>query len=234
MNTNYSVETRRLLADLILLEHDDPGGREARMSTNAYVLLAEGKALLVDASYSCLLPPICVIAGEGYPPVGLLLSHRHPAGNGDLFGTFEEEFGAPIFLHPLDADHPQARKAGVRFSNPMGSTMLPEFGVEVIHFPGQTEGSVMVYRRRDGLLLSGDSAMGTTRPQAAEGMERLIRPPVSTSVDDPGLRRNWARFEESVTHFGPFHGSVYVDRGAEMEELMRPLPREEQTRGVEG
>jgi glyoxylase-like metal-dependent hydrolase (beta-lactamase superfamily II) len=140
----------------------------------------------------------------------------------------------PIFLHPLDAGHPQAKSAGMAFQDPMDSVMLAGFGLEVIHFPSQTEGSVMLYRRRDGLLLSGDSAMGTTGPQSAEGMERQIRPPVFTSVDDEGLRRNWTGFERPVAHFGPYHGSVYVDRAGEMEAIMRPLMREEPTRGVEG
>lgn len=234
MSTLSGPKSRRLLDDLILLEHDDPGGREAGMSTNAYVLISDGKSLLMDVSYEHLLLLVRAVAGEGYPPAGLLLSHRHLAGNGDVFGTFEEEFDAPIFLHPLDTEHPQAKSAGVEFRNPMENTLFEEFGAEVMHFPGQTEGSVMLYRERDGLLLSGDSAMGPTNPQTAGGMERLIRPPLFTSVDDEGLRRNWMRFDRSVVHFGPLHGSVYMNRADRMEEIMHPLVREEPTQGVEG
>ncbi len=234
MKATPSPEPKWLLEDLILLEHDDPGGREAGMSTNSYALLTEGKALIVDAAFEYLLPSIQAIAEGGYPPAALLLSHRHLAGNGDLFRAFKEEFDAPIFLHPLDVGHPQASGAGVRFQDPTESPLFAQFGVEVLHFPGQTEGSVMLYRQRDGLLLSGDSAMGTTGPQAAEGMERLIRPPVFTSVDDEGLRQNWLGFERAVSHLGPLHGSVYVDRAEEIREVMRPLVRDEPTRGVEG
>jgi len=229
-----SPEPNRLLDDLILLEHTDPGARPAGMSTNAYVLLADGKALIVDAAFDYLLTPTREIAGRGYRPAGLLLSHRHLAGNGDMFGAFQEEFGAPIFLHPLDAAHPQAGGADVELRDPMESPLFAEFGVEVIHFPGQTEGSVMLYRRRDGLLLAGDSAMGPTNPQTASGVERLIRPPVFTSTDDAQLRRNWIEFAKPVAHLGPYHGSVYVDRDKAMEGLMRPLVREEPTQGVEG
>lgn len=234
MGATLGPQPRRLLDDLILLEHTDPGAQPAGMSTNAYVLLADGKALIVDAAFDYLLPPIREIADRGYPPAGLLLSHRHLAGNGDIFGAFREEFGAPIFLHPLDAAHPQAGGAGVEFRDPMESPLFSEFGAEVIHFPGQTEGSVMLYRRRDGLLLAGDSAMGPTNPQTAGGVERLIRPPVFTSTDDARLRRNWREFDGPVAHLCPYHGSAYVGRGEEMEELMRPLVREEPTQGIEG
>ncbi|MDQ3783414.1 MAG: MBL fold metallo-hydrolase [Actinomycetota bacterium] len=234
MKATLSPEPRRLLDDLILLEHTDPGARPAGMSTNAYALLDDGKALLVDAAFDFLRPPTREIADEGYPPAGLLLSHRHLAGNGDMFEAFGEEFGVPIFLHPLDAAHPQAGGAGVKFRDPMESPLFAEFGAEVIHFPGQTEGSVMLYRRRDGLLLAGDSAMGPTNPQTASGVERLIRPPVFTSTDDAQLRRNWIEFDKPVAHLGPYHGSVYVGRSEAMEELMRPLVREEPTLGVEG
>ena len=223
-----------LLDDLALLEHDDPGGRRAEMSTNTSVLLAEGKSLVVDSAFDYLLTQIREIASGGYPPAGLVLSHRHLAENGNLFRVFAEEFGAPIFLHPLDAGHSQAASA-VEFQDPMQSPLFAEFGVEVIHFPGQTDGSVMLYRQRDGLVIAGDSAMGTTRPQAAGGMERLIRPPFFTSTDDEQLRRNWLGFERPVSHVVPYHGSVYVGHGGErMAEIMRPLVRQETTRGVKG
>lgn len=227
-------EPRRLLTDPILLEHDDPGGRPAGRSTNAYVLLSRDRSLVVDAAFGYLLPAIRQIASEGYPPAGLLLSHRHLAGNGDLFRAFGREFGVPVFLHPVEAGHPQARSAGVDFGNPTKSaTLADEFGLRVVLFPGHTEGGAMFYRERDGLILAGDSAMGTTKPQAAEGIEHLIRPPVGTSADDEQLRRNWLGFGLSVSHVGPYHGNAYVGRGDGLEEIMRPLTREEPSRGMD-
>lgn len=224
---------RRLLEDVVLLEHDDPGGRAAGRSTNSYVLLSRGKSLVVDAAFGYLLPAIRRVADEGYPPAGLFLSHRHLAGNGDLFGAFGREFGAPVFLHPLDAGHPQARSAGVRFEDPTrGATLSEEFGVEVVLFPGHTEGGAMLYRGRDGLVLAGDSAMGPTGPQAADGLERLIRPPIETNVDDEQLRLNWMGFARPVSHLGPYHGNAYMGRGDELARIMRPLTREEPSRGM--
>jgi len=228
-------EVKRLLDDLILIEHSDPGGRGAGMATNTYALLADGKSLLVDATADYLLPAIREISREGYPPAGLLLTHRHVAGNADVLQALEEEFGVPIFLHPVDARHPQAIGAGVEFQDPTDSALLEEFGVEAVLFSGQTEGSVMLYRERDGLVVAGDSAMGPPKHRAAEGVERLVRPPVFTSVDDDQLRRNWERFDRPVAHLAPFHGAAYVGSYAgKMEDIMRPLLRAEPTLGLEG
>lgn len=228
-----SPRTRRLSDNLVLLEHDDPGGRAAGRSTNAYVLLAEGRSLVVDAAFGYLLPAIREIADGGHPPAGLFLSHRHLAGNGDVFRAFEREFGAPVFLSAVDAGHPQARSAGVRFEDPAGSaTLADEFGLRTVPFPGHTEGSVLIYQESSGLLLAGDSAMGTTRPQAARGLEHLIRPPIQTSADDGALRRGWLGFGLPVSHVGPYHGNAYVGRGDELAGIMRPLGREEPTVGM--
>jgi glyoxylase-like metal-dependent hydrolase (beta-lactamase superfamily II) len=209
------------------------------MATNTYALLTDGKSLLVDAASGYLLPPIREIAGRGHAPAGLLLTHRHVAGNADILEAFQEEFGAPIFLHPIDAHHPQGARTGTEFRDPIGdpegSALLAEFGVEAVLFPGQTEGSVMLYRGRDGLVLAGDSAMVPPKWQAQEGVERLVRPPVYTSADDGRLRHNWERFDRPVSHLGPFHGAAYVGSYAgKMEDIMRPLLRAEPTLGLEG
>ncbi|MGH9964056.1 MAG: hypothetical protein ACRD5E_04415 [Nitrososphaeraceae archaeon] len=65
-----------------------------------------------------------------------------------------------------------------------------------------------------GLLLTGDSAMGTTADQAKAGLERLVRPPIDTSVDDAELRKQWLAFDRPVVTVLPFQGTGYVDRPA--------------------
>ena len=81
-----------------------------------------------------------------------------------------------------------------------------------------------------GLLLTGDSAMGTTADQAKAGLDRLIRPLIETSVDDAELRRQWLAFDRPVATVLPFHGTGYVDRpAADLASIMRPLVRSEPT-----
>jgi hypothetical protein len=89
----------------------------------------------------------------------------------------------------------------------------------------------MLYSTNNGgLLLTGDSASGTSADQAKAGMERLIRPPIDTSVDDAELRKQWLAFDRPVATVLPFHGAGYVDKpAADLASIMRPLVRSEPT-----
>lgn len=117
------------------------------------------------------------------------------------------------------------------FENPIGHRVLNEFSVEALLFPGQTAGPIMLYStNKGGLLLTGDSATGTSADQAKAGMERVIRPPIDTSVDDAELRRQWLAFDRPVATVLPFHGTGYVDKpAADLTSIMRPLVRPEPT-----
>jgi hypothetical protein len=93
----------------------------------------------------------------------------------------------------------------------------------------------MYYRAADGLLMTGDAAMSTTRAQAAERMTRLLRPPFSFNTDDTQLRRGWAEFDRPVRHVLPFHGALVTDRSPEdIRAVMETLQREEPTPGMAG
>ncbi|HZO36025.1 MAG TPA: MBL fold metallo-hydrolase [Solirubrobacteraceae bacterium] len=224
-----TVHTTPLLDDLVLFEHADPGAQAAQLSTNTYAVLADGASLIVDASFEYLLPAIAELAAAGRPPAGLVLSHRHLAGNGDAFAAFMSLFDAPVLMHPFDIAHPQALRAGIAFADITASDIPARFGLDVIHFPGQTEGSIMLYRPRDALLITGDSAMGTTKPQDREGLRRLVRAPAQTSISDELLRRNWERFDLPIAHIAPYHGTPVMSAGELLPELLASLRRPEPT-----
>lgn len=117
------------------------------------------------------------VSDYGYSPAALVITHRHVVGLGDALSDLKTEFKIPLLLHPIDARHKQALAAGIPFDNPICHRVLSEFGFEALLFPGQTAGSIMLYSTNNGgLLLTGDSAMGTTADQAKAGLERLIRP----------------------------------------------------------
>ena len=257
ITTAAHPEPQALLDDLLLMEHEDPGSRKDGMSTNSYALLgggAEGEALLVDAAFDYLLPSIREVAERGYRPAGMVLTHRHVlAGNDGMLDDLQAEFGdVTVLLHPVDAaysvaddphaaDHPleniEPLKAapGVGFLDPVGDpegrALLARFGVEALHFPGHTEGSVALYRQRDGLLLPGDAAMGTTVRQAALGVEEVVRPWPFMSVADARLREGWLAFDRPVSGLAPYHGrTAYLGRPAgEMRRITRHLTRREPT-----
>ena len=217
--------------DIALIEYSDAGAEEAHISTNTYALLNAGRMLLLDTNVSSLLPFVRHLYDEGYSPAALVISHRHVVGLGDAIGNISTEFKIPVLLHPIDARHQQALESGIQFENPVGHPILGEFGFEALLFPGQTAGSIVLYTTKHrGVLLTGDSATGTNANQAKAGVERLVRPPIETSVDDAELREQWLAFDKPVATVLPFHGTGYIDRQADdLSSIMRPLVRPEPT-----
>ena len=220
-----------LRPDIVLIEHSDPGAEAVHISTNTYALLKDRRMLLVDTNVSPLLPFVRQLSHDGFSPAALVITHRHVVGGGDALSVLVAEFKIPLLLHPIDAKHQQAMAADLPFENPIGHPVLKEFGFEAILFPGQTAGSIMLYSSKNGgLLLTGDSASGTSADQAKGGLERLIRPPIDTSVDDTELRRQWLAFDRPVASIMPFHGTGYTNRSAaDIASIMRPLVRSELT-----
>jgi glyoxylase-like metal-dependent hydrolase (beta-lactamase superfamily II) len=210
-------QMNNLHPDIVLIEYSDPGAEEFRLSTNAYALLNSGRMLLVDTNISSLLPFVRQLSDDGFSPSALVITHRHVVGLGDALGDLKSEFKIPLLLHPIDAGHRQALNSGLSIENPIGHRALAEFGFEALLFPGQTAGSIILYSssKGGGVLLTGDSASGTSADQAKAGVERLIRPPIDTSVDDAELRRQWLAFDRPVATVLPFHGTGYVGRSAE-------------------
>jgi glyoxylase-like metal-dependent hydrolase (beta-lactamase superfamily II) len=217
--------------DIALIEYSDAGAEEANISTNTYALMNASRMLLLDTNVSSLLPFVRQLSDNGYSPAALVLSHRHVVGLGDAIGNISTEFKIPVLLHPIDARHQQALESGIQFENPVGHPILGEFGFEALLFPGQTAGSIVLYTtKHGGILLTGDSATGTNANQAKAGVERLVRPPIETSVDDAELREQWLAFNRPVATVLPFHGTGYIDRQAdELASIMRPLVRPEPT-----
>jgi len=220
-----------LRPDIVLIEHSDPGAEDVHLSTNTYALLNAGRMLLVDTNVSLLLPFVRQLSDDGFSPAALVITHRHVVALGDALSDLKTEFKIPLLLHPIDAKHKQAVAAGIPFENPIGHEVLSEFGFEALLFPGQTAGSIMLYSiNNGGILLTGDSASGTSADQAKAGLEHLIRPPIDTSVDDAELRRRWLAFYRPVATVLPFHGTGYIDRSAaDLASIMQSLVGSEPT-----
>jgi len=225
----------QLREGLALLEHSDPGAVRARMSTNGFALLADGGALLFDTGAEELLPLIDRLRNEGFQPRGLVLSHRHVAGLGGAAPVISRAYRVPVFLHPVDARHPQATAAGIAYEDPTGHPLIAAFGAEVVHLPGHTAGSIGLYLPdRGGTLLTGDAAMGPTAVQTEAGVEYLIRPPVMMNVNDGELRAGWRAFHRPLASVLPYHGTGYLDRAVDLPTIMAPLTRVEPTMGLTG
>ncbi len=222
MNQFFSPETQVLFEDLLLLPQEGAQTGPTGRPPNSYAILVGGQSILFDAPYSWVVPAVSRLRDEGYPPAALVLSHSNVAGQGDAFEVMTDEFEVPILLHPADAAAAESRRAGVEFANPQQSEVLAEAGLEVFHFPGHTEGSILLYwKEHGGILLAGDSAVGPGPRQDPEPL-RLIRAPAINVEADEGLRESWSNFDRPVRTVGPLHGSVYVDRD-DIEKIVRPL-----------
>lgn len=107
-------------------------------------------------------------------------------------------------------------------------------GFEAIHFPGHTEGSIILYAGQNEVLMTGDAAMGPTATATQAGSEYLIRPPFPLMVSDAQLRADWLAFNRPLNTVLPFHGTGYIERATDLPRIMAALRREEPTTSMEG
>jgi glyoxylase-like metal-dependent hydrolase (beta-lactamase superfamily II) len=217
--------------DLLRLPLEDPLAEANDFATQGYILLAGQGALLIDTVSTMHLPVLRGLLRAGKQLVGLLLTHFNVVPRGDTLQKLEQEFGLPIFLHPLDAAQPQAMAAQVRYHDPTGGERFDALGVEVTLFPGHSPGSVVVYwRAHGGVLFTGDAAVGPRRSERLLGSSVLVRPPPSLSWDDSALRRRWEEEEaRPLATVLPLHGETIVGRAAELPAIMAPLRAVEPT-----
>ena len=220
--TFFSAESQHLYDDLVLLPQKSAVTGGTGRPPNSFAVLFAGYSVLFDAPYSWTLGGIRDLADKGYAPKVLVLSHRNVAGQGDAYETLQGEYGLPILLHPGDASHPEARRAGVDFGDPMTNEVLREASCEVIHFPGHTAGSAMLYwPAHGGVLLAGDCAVGPG-PRQSQVPPRLERSPGPTEEMTERLAEQWRTFDKPLRTVCPLHGTVYQDRD-DLVEIMRPL-----------
>ena len=67
----------------------------------------------------------------------------------------------------------------------------------MLHFPGHTEGSIVLYwGEHGGVVLAGDSAVAPG-PQQGLDSPRLVRPPAMNAEADGNLRELWRNFGEA-------------------------------------
>ncbi len=93
----------------------------------------------------------------------------------------------------------------------MDDALLRADGIEVIHIPGHTAGSVMLYLAgHGGVLLAGDSAVALGPEQAAEP-PRLERPKMAPDAD-AAFRDAWVELVKRLPLAAvlPLHGQAYL------------------------
>lgn len=149
-------------------------------SRNSYLIVGESKALLFDLALE--ENHLCTYAHKfANKDMNIALSHAH------IDHIYNIENVTKIMMHPDDA--PLLMK-GTIFQPPLKK--LPEFTylndgdvidlgnrkIDVIHIPGHTDGSILLFDRKTGILLSGD----TVTRRLLYGMHSFI--PTERFCDD--------------------------------------------------
>ena len=228
------MTARKLREDLILLPHHEGAALEHGLVTNCYAALCGPHAILVDAVFADSLPAIHALAQAGHTPTALVLTHRHVVPQAETLPEIVRQYQIPVFLHPNDAAHPQARRwRDLRYADPTDSPLLAECGLQALLFAGHTEGHIMLYREAaGGLLLTGDCAVGPKLREAEEDDWTMTRPPLSFNVNDTALRNAWIAFQRPVAALCPYHGLPVVDRADAIVNALESLRREQPTIGL--
>jgi glyoxylase-like metal-dependent hydrolase (beta-lactamase superfamily II) len=156
-----------------------PGVHEIQLlRVKAHAILEDDGVTLIDSGYAGSLPRIeRALAGLG-KSVGdvrrVVCTHGHPDHAGGARALCD--LGVEVFIHPADAANLEIGFADVvrrpsrgrifaamtpplpRFTPVADGDLLPVLGgLEVIHTPGHTPGSVCLFAPADGLLFVGDT-----------------------------------------------------------------------------
>lgn len=197
-------------------------GIDSGFSVNGYAIVSRSNRslVLVDIVDPNVIPLVLKIAQDtGCSPRALVLSHRHvlSAGPGSNPAYFLSKVGidAPILMHPRDVERISTVNEQLKFEDPTKSAFLRECGITVIHFPGHTEGSILLWLPNNGgALLAGD---GCTVSMKGNEL-RVVRVPAYFSKNDNEIRERWTDLlketEIRFTTLAPLHGKIAANLGS--------------------
>ncbi len=235
-------------------------------TVNIYALVGRDGWALVDAAMGT--PEARAVLAEGLERAGLelrdlralVLSHHHPDHIG-LSAELQEQSGATVYMHPIDAaimqamwhgEHQRSFAQANQFFRPHGmppleptvSSQLPpevlnfvirvptaeaitcvEDGAEitlagehyrVIWTPGHSDGHIVLFRERDGLLLAADHVLPRITPNIGLYSEYNRANPLGDYIQSL----------EKVRHLPaslvlPGHGEPFRNLARRVRELIR-------------
>ena len=208
----YSPHRQHVVGPVHMLPQKGSVSGGSKRPLNSWAVLRDGYSILFDAPFSWVRDDVAQLADDGHPPRALVLSHRDLAASGDALDAFAAD-GVPILLHRDDQATAKAKDAGIAWGDVMhgeGAAILRDAGIEAIHVPGHSPGSVMLYLADGGgILLAGDSAVGPG-PEQSDRTPRLERP--IKADEDPAFLDTWQKLVGRLPLAAvlPLHGEAYI------------------------
>jgi glyoxylase-like metal-dependent hydrolase (beta-lactamase superfamily II) len=199
---------------------------------NVYYLADPDNPALIDSglpwTVGRLLRTIAEFPPEWPPPKRLLITHYHIDHAGGAV-RLRQAFGTSVVTHPAetkafvdrllrDAPLPWRVRRYTMSTAPdevvEDGTVLPVLGgLEVVHTPGHTPGSLCFYLREQGVLFTGD--------QFISYIDRLSRPFMGVEGDRGAYRESLARIAAlRPAVLLPGHGYPVLQDAADLLEEM--------------
>lgn len=209
----YSDRPQRLTLHVVLLpQHESPSGGTGR-PLNSYAIETSAGAVLFDAGLPGQEAAVREVAGDA-GVAALVVSHADVVAQAAELRRLAKALDAPLLLHPADQDDERVRETGLTFGDPVLARVLDSAGIEVMHIPGHSPGSIMLYDRREGgMMLTGDSAVLPGPEQDAP--DDLLERPRMSAEDDARFAERWREIAGAfpIRSLLPLHGRPLVDRG---------------------
>ena len=150
------------IEDGIYLISSDASGKSmefGKPTANSYLVVGEEKALLFDLAVD--EPGVkAYVETLTDKPLMLVLSHGHPDHIyhiNDFDEVWMHEGDTKFPMHQLLGPYYIKRKLHKHFLSKEDSIELGNRQLQVVHIPGHTMGSILLFDKRTGILLSGDT-----------------------------------------------------------------------------
>ncbi|WP_299414767.1 MBL fold metallo-hydrolase [uncultured Sulfitobacter sp.] len=209
----FAPHVRPIIGPVVMLPQKGAVTGGSKRPPNSYAISGSTGTLLFDAVFSWNLDAIEAMISTAHPPLALVLSHRHLVSSGDAFHEIKEHYELPVLLHPDDHTCPSMSRLPMAVGDPTGGKgleILQGVGAQLIHIPGHTAGSIMLYLpQKGGILLTGDAAVGPG-PIQPDQTPRLERPIGADT--DPCFIPIWKEVVGSlpIAAILPLHGAYYL------------------------
>jgi len=139
------------------------------VATNGFVIADGSDAIIIDPGVGAYDEVIKAVDENSLSVKSIVLTHSHWDHTGDV-AKLQDKYSVDVYIHPLDAEnlqHPGSDGLPLMFSidaveefkliNDGDIISCGSINFKVIHTPGHSPGSVVLYAKDENLLISGDT-----------------------------------------------------------------------------